>query len=1088
MVGKYSRLSLLAAFSIVFILAIAGFASAMNANFTINNPSSFYNFGQNDTFNFSIGAMTENITHVVILFTSTDADPDIFVVDGNGTTASNITFRNASSDAGASTTINLTFENTTAAGIIPNGTTRNFWITVRSRSNSQSAIAFTINTTGITGATNLIVTSSLQFYPAFAFTGYVRNETGCSTCWQNGTNVTIYGITRDPTGGPSTSAALSSTMTNLSGYFRLANVNASPNFQGYQLKTIFYNVSGLATKTGMPLPEFPSFMYYNSRGGGEGGEEMFDMTLNGGTFYLQPGFTINLTATNGTSNVSFGYEVIDNALGFPVESQFQKKTYNEVIVLPANRAYTISFFRMFSFPGSSFGYLMDPTACDMNNLSRRDNMYDSTCPAPPKAYNNNKSTAVGGAVIQTNQSLVMRKTTIHGCINVQAGANNSDINITSISIKMLPWTTDTGSFVPPRSGDDGSINLTRDINITYPGCFAYYNFSLLNQTGYMLEFYAGNASLGNASANPAAANNLAAFQNLTTNDNLEVNVTLYKLAGNFYNTNTSGVSVNTSLMKVNIINSTGGLVTTNVNVNLKVRNRAAGIGTVYYIVDSQSISNGTFYVPVLNNSNYAKVMVFSQNGPPRETSMNLSASEINITVRSMGMEKGFRKFQDNGTLDTVNTTSTPIQMRFLQTTPECSIPDAPSSCEITNMSAGNFNPLKALLAGKVNMEIKITSTNVSLIFHDYDMMSAKQPPMESILEENASARTNEAGTSVQETWNFGSFAPADSYTNVTIIIPYSDSSSASTYLNDSAAANLSIPLLYDENSNLLYNSSRGDVPANLTEDFLEYNNSFYRALINSTNGINVSKEDISSVAFMNTSANYLALKVPHFSTIGAVVSGSALATTSSSTTSTSTSSGSGSGSGTTSSYWQNTFAKDDKELSVLASINQLLRIRERVSIKVNSETHHVGVVELSSTSATVNISSIPQQAVLKTGESAKFDLTNDNYYDVLITLNSIVSSYGTKANLTIASIREMKPSANAGTTDSVEDPSEDATNSISQPQGLIVDKKMPTTVWIIVIIIVLVALAVVYYFVWGKDKDIRSRVKIGQHSKDIKVH
>jgi len=82
----------------------------------------------------------------------------------------------------------------------------------------------------------------------------------------------------------------------------------------------------------------------------------------------------------------------------------------------------------------------------------------------------------------------------------------------------------------------------------------------------------------------------------------------------------------------------------------------------------------------------------------------------------------------------------------------------------------------------------------------------------------------------------------------------------------------------------------------------------------------------------------------------------------------------------------------------------------------------------------------------------------------------------------------MKPSANAGTTDSVEDPSEDATNSISQPQGLIVDKKMPTTVWIIVIIIVLVALAVVYYFVWGKDKDIRSRVKIGQHSKDIKVH
>src|SRR3989338_3041822 len=106
-------------------------------------------------------------------------------------------------------------------------------------------------------------------------------------------------------------------------------------------------------------------------------------------------------------------------------------------------------------------------------------------------------------------------------------------------------------------------------------------------------------------------------------------------------------------------------------------------------------------------------------------------------------------------------------MRFLRTTdPACGLPNATSSCEITSMNASSFNPLKAMLAGKVNMEIKITSTNVSLIFYDYDMFSAKQPPMESILDQNASGRSTSSGTrAVQDTWNFGSFAPADSYAN-----------------------------------------------------------------------------------------------------------------------------------------------------------------------------------------------------------------------------------------------------------------------------------------------------------------------------------
>ncbi|PIN93640.1 hypothetical protein COU61_00720, partial [Candidatus Pacearchaeota archaeon CG10_big_fil_rev_8_21_14_0_10_35_13] len=539
------------------MVTMGGYASALNTNFTIaGSDGAYLNLANNNTINITVGAVEGNITNITFTYSiATSGSPtDLYINNSNGSSLTNILFYDRTAYPGAGTRYyNLTFNNNSGGTLIVNGTSQSFWFDVAVRNifmGEGALLGLTVNASNSSGYGNV---TTINFYPSFTFTGYIVNETGCATCWQNNTNVTIYGVTMQPN-SPPTSTLLARAQTNNSGFFRLNYVNASASFNGFKLKTIYYNASGRATKVGMNMPEFPSFLYYGGMGGiGKEGEN-FDMSLNGATFYLQEATTINITAHNGSLMQKFGYELIDQALGFPIESQSTTSVISGEVVVPANRGYVVSFFRMPAFPGSSVGFTMDPSVCVDNFMN------DTYCPAPPRSYAINAANATAGNVTTINQSLMMTRVNVYGCITPNTGANNSAINITSILIKMLPWTTDAGSFVPPNDADDGTINVTNDINYTATnlGCtYASYNLSLLNDTGYMIEFYAKNGT--NESSNPGNANNLAGFINFTSDDelyeNANTNVTMYRLAGNYMTNNISGLKVNTSIMKFNIINS-----------------------------------------------------------------------------------------------------------------------------------------------------------------------------------------------------------------------------------------------------------------------------------------------------------------------------------------------------------------------------------------------------------------------------------------------------------------------------------------------------------------------------------------------------
>ncbi|MEK6848744.1 MAG: hypothetical protein AABX65_03890, partial [Nanoarchaeota archaeon] len=233
--------------------------------------------------------------------------------------------------------------------------------------------------------------------------------------------------------------------------------------------------------------------------------------------------------------------------------------------------------------------------------------------------------------------------------------------------------------------------------------------------------------------------------------------------------------------------------------------------------------------------------------------------------------------------------------------------------------------------------------------------------------------------------------------------------------------------------------------------------------------------------FINTSANYIAVKIPHFSTIGQAVLGQAYSASGGSSGSSSSSGGGGGGISSNATLgWKTTFDESGKELSDLGMINYRLGEKERVKISLGGAEHYVGVIKLNSTSITINVSSTPQQAVLNIGESEKFEVNDDNYYDIKITLNSIAFA---KANLTLSYLHELKPGAVEAEQD-VTAPDSSLTNqtgTLAVPETTSTKNKSYLLWMLFAIIILVLIIAGSILFYWkekGKIKYLKERVKV----------
>ena len=1051
MVGKYFRsmlvfVAFVICFAIIFSFVSAFSIQAVSPNYAIERAvNTLINFTINNTDGFNISQITFTLPMEAPYYGS------------NGTDASNVVFSNTTSFGFTPHTLN--WANTTADGIVGNNLTQSFWFNATLR-NVGSAFFTNITIDVVHAGGGADTHSSYNYVVNFGFSGFIKNETGGN---ESNVNISMYKVVQG--NGPPTETLLASVLSDTTGSYSFAGVNGTPLLM-YKIKMIRYgpdpncvslNTTCNATKIGPSLPSFPAMMYYPTTMDMPAFEFMRPPSLNGTTFYLNPAATLRLWASNGTVAQKFGYQVIDQIVGFPTESSAMSSVSTVDVVVPTGRNFTVMFSRFPGF-GAGFGFEFSP-------LCNGGFMNDTLCPSPPIS-NSTLGTLTAGQILVVNQSMVTGNYRLSGCIDT-GGNNNSNVNMTTISLKMVPWP----GFVPPTRADRGDINLTTDIsyNLTlHSECnatnynvnaLAWYNISVMGAAGginYLLEMYAKNATseLGNS----GGANNLAIFQNITiynaTNPG-SYNLTLYKLAGGYYS---SGTTLNTSQIRVNVLNSTGGAITNNINVNVKVKNPV--FGTMNYIIES--VSSGVFYMPVMNNSNWAKVMVFSNDAPPKEITLNLSAVEQNISVVSMGESNGvgMRRINETGGMMAVNSTqlnsSLAMNLRFLRNSGEwgtsCNVLNPDEGCSLSSVEAKRFNPLTAMVAGKVNMEMKMTSTNVTMTFVNFDMFAAKQPPMESIMNDQATT----GASSTSQVWQFGSFAPPNTYEYVIISMPYNDSA-----INDSGDINLSAPTLYDENWKVVWNQSAGDTSTNLTDDFIAYNNSLYRNYL-SSGGMTCDTTDTNlnvTPCFVNTTSNMIYMKIPHFSGVGPTIAGTAPAAATAVASSTTSSSSSGGIAAT--SGWKTYI--DEVEMTNKGFITRELKAKERARILIGEDKHYVGVVSLTIKDVLINISSPNSQTyTMQKGEERQFDVDYDRTMDISIKINDILSN---RVNLTIS---YLDANAVAGANNSA------ITGAATDSDGGGVEDSGENTsssnwVWLIIVIAVIAILGL-GYFLWLKKR------------------
>ena len=166
-----------------------------------------------------------------------------------------------------------------------------------------------------------------------------------------------------------------------------------------------------------------------------------------------------------------------------------------------------------------------------------------------------------------------------------------------------------------------------------------------------------------------------------------------------------------------------------------------------------------------------------------------------------------------------------------------------------------------------------------------------------------------------------------------------------------------------------------------------------------------------------------------------------------------TSGGTSSSGGGTAPKWTSTRVVTSNELS--SGFTAELKNKYRLKLKISDQTHYVGAKNVLADRITLEITSEPQSFTLGLGKEKKFDVNDDNYYDLLVRLESVEAN---TANLFIRQISEKIIEGEFETRESEEEP-------LPSP-----DESKDYT-WILTIIIIIIAAAVLIYIVYrNKNK------------------
>jgi len=930
----------------------------------------------------------------------------------------------------------------------------------------------------------------LNFISAWEFNGTTRNTDGVAL---NGTliNITVWvmGAT-----GPTLIGA-NSTTSNASGWFNLS-VDENSDWMYKPVITQTNSTTSAIDYIGQSLPQFPYREFANTS------------DIN---FYLRPAGTINITAINRTGDrITFRYQVKDTKLGYPIASEFSTAVSEAIIYVPRDRNYSIMIYpdqaMPVSFDWTNFsadssynivaglstynvtthtiqktfnstdnlirltGYIQNTSGNDFadwneftivpyllepgnmiylgDNAGMPYNMsaWDNTCVVSvinqtnayinstgyqltPTGKNNYNITAIwdgSGGAYNVSVSLANATTSGSGLV--------TNATVTAYSNVSLSYTYNTAC-------SDG-YNLTSGFyNITLPGPAESATYILFVTARNGSSYYGGYRNLSLSYSDSLTQLNFTMYSLMATNwGSLNGNISLNDAVS------WSNVNISSAKQLFNLINSSGSIIS-NLNAHLEVKVDYTNYGArEFTFMTDLSSGNASFYLPLLNAS-VKEMNIFSQSYSPKRVGIKTNAQILNNSNITMSTF-------NPGDIDGSNIMAS-VQVALYKSNSTCDVPNPSASCVIADSASmdpdaeDNFNPLSSIIGGgKLSFRMGLLASGIIVEYINVDMLASGPP--DALFDDSATTSTSGGFDSVMR---FGSNGPTI-YDYVLISMPYTEGSTSTTGLNENADVNLSIPTLYDENWNVVWNTTangtNGNALAGNQSHYLTYATQWQTLMGQNNCTRNQSELNSTNPCYLDTSNNRIWIRLPHFSGTQPNVNG-AVITVASVTTSTSSSSG---GSVAVNNFWTG--------LTIVVSENQLregysreIEKKQRFKIPIDEEIHYVGLVSLTDKTATINVSSTPQQAVFNIGDEKNFDVNSDGNYDLLVKLNNIKND-AADINVKLIDERILKEENIASEKENV--PNNNLENSST---GL-------NLFLLVVVAIVLIIIGIVFWLIWRK--------------------
>jgi len=153
------------------------------------------------------------------------------------------------------------------------------------------------------------------------------------------------------------------------------------------------------------------------------------------------------------------------------------------------------------------------------------------------------------------------------------------------------------------------------------------------------------------------------------------------------------------------------------------------------------------------------------------------------------------------------------------------------------------------------------------------------------------------------------------------------------------------------------------------------------------------------------------------------------------------------------------------EINLEEGYTKELRKNYKLKFNVNSETHSLTLKSFTSTNATIEIASSPKIVTLQIGETQKFDVTEDEFYDLIVTLNSINNN---RAEITIKAIREAIPTDKVDSDNAIDSnkvdsskPNEGQDSSQETTDSTLNNTDSNGGLWLRIIIAIIVIIAII---------------------------